>query len=198
MSRVSIARGFSLLIAIMTATLLSSAVWAADKEALKQAPKDSGTVGGLLVEKKNDYIMVQIDGDPEPTKFLVGTMDQRAADLYKSIFDVDRISVKWKADGDAKRVVSIEKLVGRPQGIVIGEVLKVYNNFWVAVKPKTGQIDGYALSFPQEKYKASYELIKTLKPGDIVAIRYTTDYERHRIQEMEVKPAPAPTAPKKP
>ena len=80
-------------------------------------------------------------------------------------------------------------MIGKPQGVVIGEVLKVYNNFWVAVKPKNGNIDGYALQWPPEKYKQSHDLIKTLKPGDIVAIRYTTDSERHRILQMEVKPA---------
>jgi hypothetical protein len=82
-------------------------------------------------------------------------------------------------------------VAGKQSGVIVGKVLKVYNNFWVAIKPANGgMIEGFALNFPPEKFKQSHDLIKTLQPGDTVAIKYATDFERHRILQMEVKAQP--------
>ena len=61
-----------------------------------------------------------------------------------------------------------------------GTVVKVYNNFWVEVKPRNGLADAYA---PGANYndKAFMEKLRGLKPGDSVTITFTTDGERHRI-----------------
>lgn len=149
--------------------------------------KNSGAVSGLLVDFKDDGVIVAVDGEEEPTKFKYAGMTRQ--DLVKrQIFPVDRVNLKIKIEGDEKKLTAIEKVPGRATGTVVGKVLKVYNDFWVAVKPTNGgMVEGFALNFPPEKFKQSHDLIKTLKPGDLVAIRYATDFERHRILQMEVK-----------
>ena len=172
---------------------------AAPKEADKAKPKDGGVVAGLVTDKADNSITVQVDGEEEPTKFVAGEgTDKRSLDALKTIFTVDRVNVKYKADGNVRRLLAVEKVTGRPAGVVVGEVVKVYNDFWVAVKPKGGMIEGFALNGPAEKVKAAADVLKALKPGDVVAIKYTTDGERHRIQQIEVKPAAAQPAPPKP
>jgi hypothetical protein len=171
---------------------------AAEPAGAKPAAKDVKIAAGLLVEKKGDSITVQADGEEAPVKYQIGPLtERRTLDEMKSIFDVQRVRVRYAAaDGDARQVVSVEKVPGRAKGIVIGEVVKVYNDFWVAVKPKDGMIEGFALNGPPDKVKAAADVLKSLKPGDTVAIRYATDFERHRILEIEKKAAPA--APVKP
>lgn len=176
---------------LLVSLLVGLTTWAAAGDATKPAPQ-AGTVFGLVTDKQAASITIQVDGEDEPTKYVIGQgTDKRSVDVLKTIFTVDRVKIRYKVDGDASRVIDIQKVVGQPAGIAIGEVLKVYNNFWVAVKPKGGVPDGYALNWPPEKYKASAEILKTLKPGDLVAIKYTTDGERHRIQQIEVKPGAA-------
>jgi len=51
-------------------------------------------------------------------------------------------------------------------------------------------IEGYALNGPPEKTKAVSDILKSLNPGDLVAIKYATDFERHRILQIEVRPSP--------
>ncbi len=182
-----------LIVACTVATLLVG--WDASAEpkaATKPAVKDNGIVGGLVIDKHDDSILVTGDGEDEPVKYLIGPgLDKRSLDALKTIFGVDRVQLKYKMDGEARRVVAIEKVPGKATGVVTGEVLKVYNNFWVAVKPKDGPVEGYACSWPAEKAKATTDVLKTLKPGDVVVIRFTSDFERHRIQGIEVKPTPA-------
>ena len=47
-------------------------------------------------------------------------------------------------------------------------------------------IEGFALG---GNNKAAADTLKSLKPGDLVAIKYATDFERHRIQQIDVRPA---------
>jgi hypothetical protein len=157
------------------------------------SPKTGGAASGLIVDMKDNFMTVQHDGEDEPTKYLYASGMTLEALTHKAfIFNVDRVNIKFKLEGDDRRIVSIDKVPGQKQGVIIGTVIKVYNEFWVSVKPKTGLIEGFALNFPPEKFKQSHDLIKTLKPGDLVAIKYGTDFERHRILQMEVKP-PAPS-----
>ncbi len=130
-----------------------------------------------------------MDGQDEPTKFLIGDGTEKASlGVLKTVFNVNRVRLRFESDGDSKRLIAIERIMGRPTGVVTGEVIKVYNNFWVAIKPKDGPPDGYAITWPPEKAKASAEVLKSLNPGDTVTIHYGTD-ERHRILQIEVKPA---------
>lgn len=163
---------------------------AAGPDSSASKPKTSGTVSGLLTDFNKEKITVQIDNEEEATDYAYGPGLSQEALTKHSVFPVDRVNVKFKMDGDKRVFTAIEKIPGKPTGVVIGKVIKNYNNFWVSVKPNSGgMIEGFALNFPPEKFKSSHELIKTLKPGDVVAIRYATDFERHRILEMEVRPA---------
>ncbi|HSU67940.1 MAG TPA: hypothetical protein VLJ39_13780, partial [Tepidisphaeraceae bacterium] len=155
----------------------------------KPAAPAKGTAGGLLVDAKDDGLIVQIDNEQEPTKFLYDGAITKDAILKRGIFNVDRVNLKYKADGDDRKLTAVEKVPGRATGVVVGQVIKVYNNFWVAVKPNGGgMIEGFALNWPPEKFKQSHELIKTLQPGDTVSLKYASDFERHRILDMQLKP----------
>lgn len=168
----------------------ASAAAAASREAPKPAAKDAGVAAGLVIEKAADFLSIQVDGEEDPTKFLLGgQLDKRSQDALKGIFDVNRVQVRYKMDGGDRRITGIEKIAGRAQGVVVGEVVKVYKEFWVAVKPNGGMIEGFALNGPPDKVKAAADVLKSLKKGDVVAIRYATDGERHRILQIELKPA---------
>jgi hypothetical protein len=72
----------------------------------------------------------------------------------------------------------------KPSGTVTGEVVKVYNEFWVEVKPKTGVADAYAPGATTFGNKEFMDTLKGLKPGDSVTITFTTDFERHRMTSL--------------
>jgi hypothetical protein len=61
------------------------------------------------------------------------------------------------------------------------------NNFWIAVKPKNGPPDAVALGVDPRKRGAVVEVLKSLQKGDIVAVKYNTDFERHLIVQFEKK-----------
>ena len=70
-----------------------------------------------------------------------------------------------------------------------GDVVKVYNDFWIEVKPKSGVADAFAPGGDNYNDKNFMERLKGLKPGDSVTITYTTDFERHRIKTLRKDPA---------
>ena len=82
----------------------------------------------------------------------------------------------------------MQRAKGPLKGTVTGEV-RFSNDFWVAVKPKNGPLDGYAISWPPRSMVAR---LKALKKGDRVTIRFHTDVERHRIDALQVFPAKPP------
>jgi hypothetical protein len=143
------------------------------------------TASGILTDTGDKWIKVKADGDEETTKYTYDGADKKLVASMKGIFTVSRVQVGYNADGDARQLVSIKKLPTKATGTVSGEVLAVYNNFWIEVKPKDGPPDGYALNYPPEKYKAVAETLKTLKKGDMVTLRFTTDFERHRILTLQ-------------
>jgi hypothetical protein len=63
--------------------------------------------------------------------------------------------------------------------------VKVWNDFWVEVKPRNGPPDAYA---PGSNYKDKEFMAKLrgLKKGDSVTITFTTDSERHRILRLRI------------
>jgi hypothetical protein len=67
---------------------------------------------------------------------------------------------------------------------VTGVVVKVYDNFWVEVKPKGVVSDAYApgANFNNKEFM---DMLKGLQKGDVVTITYNTDFERHRILSMK-------------
>lgn len=95
-----------------------------------------------------------------------------------------------------ERLVTIKRHIPKASGTMTGRVVKVYNDFWVEVKPKSGVADAFAPGADNYNYKdqAFMEKLKGLQPGDSVTITYTTDFERHRITTLRKNP---PKPPKK-
>jgi hypothetical protein len=150
--------------------------------------KPEGVASGLMTDFKDGYMIVQLDNQEAPIKFLFGPGITIPTLTKQGIFPCNRINFKYKTEGDDKKVLGAEKVPGRQSGIVIGKVIKVYNDFWVSVKPQAGMIEGFALGGSSKDAAA---ILKSLKPDDLVAIKYITDFERHRIVQIETKPAPA-------
>ena len=92
----------------------------------------------------------------------------------------------YKLDGETRHLTGIEKIAGKANGTVVGEVVETHG-WWVEVKPKDGPPEGYACNYPKEKWDATQAQIKTLEKGDIVSIKFVTDGERHRIVQMDKK-----------
>ncbi len=152
----------------------------------KKADKEDNKVAGIVIDKTGDSITVKVDGEDDPTKYTIAKdSDAKLLATLKGIFNASRVQLTFKKDGDAKQVVGIKKQILKASGTVTGEVVKVYNDFWVEVKPKDGVADAYA---PGANYndKAFMAMLKGLKPGDSVTIRFNTDFERHRILTMKV------------
>jgi hypothetical protein len=172
------------LVAVLLLSLLASvpAALAADQD----LPKQGGKLAGILIEKKDNWITVKADGEDEPVKYLIAVgSDKQVVTAMKSIFNASRVQLTYKQDGDSRQLVSIKKQVLRSSGIVTGVVVKVYNDFWVEVKPKNGLADAYApgANFNDKAFMAK---VKGLQPGDSVTIKFTTDFERHRIQTLRI------------
>ena len=150
--------------------------------------KDGGAVAGIRTNNGNDVVEVLADGEEAPVKYVVG--DGFDKKMLNGIFSVDRVQLVYKLNGEARQLVSIKKEKTQAAGTVTGIVLGVFDNaFWVAVKPKDGPPDGYAVNWPPEKYKDVFEKMKGLHKGDMVTIKFTTDGERHRIGTLQVIPA---------
>lgn len=182
------------LLLLIGLSLLAGIVRADPKDTGKKgALKPEGSVTGLMTDFKNDYMLVQLDDQDEPTKFLFGPGITIPVLTKHFIFPVDRITLKYKTEGEDKKVLDVVKVPGQKNGIVIGKAIRVYNNFWVSVKPDDGgMIEGFALNGDAAKEgKAVSDILKSLNPGDRVAIKYATDFERHRILKIDVRPAKA-------
>ena len=131
------------LVVVLLLTLLSPvpAALAADQD----PPKQGGKLAGILIDKKDNWITVKADGEDEPVKYLIAVgSEKQVVTAMKSIFNASRVQLTYKQDGDSRQLVSIKKQVLRSSGIVTGVVVKVYNDFWVEVKPKNGLADAYA------------------------------------------------------
>jgi hypothetical protein len=173
---------------ILFAVVPLTACWsAASIAADKDATKDGGKVAGILIDKKDDWITVKADGEDEPVKYDIDASDKKLQEAFKSIFNASRVQLTYKTESDSRRLISIKKQVLKASGTVTGNVVKVYNNFWVEVKPKSGLPDAYA---PGANYndKEFMDKLKGLQPGDSVTITFTTDFERHRIKTLRKNP----------
>jgi hypothetical protein len=152
----------------------------------KDSEKKEGKVAGIMIDKKDDWLTVKADGEDEPVKYLVGKdSDKKVVTALKSIFNASRVQLTYKKDGDSRQLVGIKKQILKPSGTVTGVVVKVYNDFWVEVKPKNGLADAYA---PGANYndKDFMAKLRGLKPGDSVTIKFNTDGERHRILMLRI------------
>ena len=67
--------------------------------------KPEGTISGLMIDFKSDYMLVQFDDRDEPTKFLFGPGVTIPVLTKHGIFPCNRITLKYKSDGDDKKVL---------------------------------------------------------------------------------------------
>lgn len=148
--------------------------------------KKEGKVAGIMIDKKDDWITVKVDGEDEPVKyFLPKNADKKLNDAFKSAFNACRVQVNYKKDGDTRQITSIKRQILKTEGTFTGTVVKVYNDFWVELKPNKGLNDAFApgLNYNDKEFMGR---LKGLKPGDSVTIKYGTDFERHRILAMQI------------
>jgi hypothetical protein len=168
------------MLAILAIGILEFAsAMAADK-----APAAGGKVAGIYIDGRGESITVKADGEDEPVKYLIDPADENLQNAFKSIFSASRVQLTYKTEGDARRLVSIKKQVLRASGTVTGTVVKVYNKFWVEVKPKNGLPDAYAAG-ANYKDKEFMAKLQSLQPSDTVTITFNTDFERHRIKTLK-------------
>lgn len=157
-----------------------SMVLATDKDDAKEVK-----VAGILIAKTGTTLTVKADGEDEPVKYTIPKSDKKVTDALKTTFDACRVKLTYKNNGDERQLMGISRQVLKEKGTVTGTVVKVYNDFWVEVKPKDGVSDAYAPGGGNFKNKEFMDLLKGLKPGDSVTIKFTTDFERHRIETLK-------------
>jgi len=179
---------------ILAAAVLAVGVIAADKpkDADKTAPIGAA---GVLTENKPDFAMIWIDGEDSPVKFAYGEGFDKTSFGFppknKGVFSPDRVQFTCAKGEDGNKLLTIKRAPTPVTGTVTGAVL-FSNDFWVAVKPKAGLLDGYAINFPNGKEMGAR--LTALQKGDIVTIKFHTDVERHRIDALQVMP-PQPASP---
>jgi hypothetical protein len=166
----------------------------AQKAAAK--PKDT-VVAGIMFDhdRKNNWMTVKADGEEQPVKYLIDPSNQNLAESLKSVFNAARVQVKYRVEGDTRKLVAIQRQILDESGTVTGTVVKVHNDFWIELKPKKGPANAFA---PGANYndKAFMAKLKSLQPGDSVTIQFNTDFERRRILAMRKNPPPARPASK--
>jgi hypothetical protein len=191
---------------ILAAALLAGA---AAPDAPKPPSKDKAqgkpiAAAGIVtdVKDKEGFVMIWTDGEDAPAKYVFGEGFDKTVFGFppagKAIFTVGRVHFTYSAGDDTRQVLKMEKELPLAKGTITGQVMFA-NDFWVAVKPKQGRTDGFAVGPPA--WKEMGERLKALQVGDIVTIKFYTDIERHRIVTLDVAPrkaAPDPPAPKPP
>jgi hypothetical protein len=151
----------------------------------KKPARTEGKIAGILIEKRKEFLSVKADGDDEPVKYLIGDPpDKKLDEALKGIFDASRVQLTYKKEGDSRKLVTIKEQVFKASGTITGKVVKVHNDFWVEVKPKSGPADAFAPGASNWNDKQFMAMLKGLQPGDSVTIKYSTDFERHRIESL--------------
>ena len=148
---------------------------------------EAGKAAGILIDRKDDWITVKLDGDDEPTRLEVDKGDKPLAESLKPTFGACRVQLTFRTQNDKRQLTGIKRQILKQNGTITGDVVKVWNDFWVEVKPKSGLADAFA---PGANFndKAFMDTLKGLKPGESVTIVYYTDFERHRITSLKKNP----------
>jgi hypothetical protein len=158
-------------------------------EAEKGASKKETRVAGILFDfdRKAGWLTVKADGEDKPVMYWIDPADRNLERMLKTVFNAARVQLTYRTDGAKRQLVSIKRQVLKASGTVTGVVVDVHNGFWIELKPRNGPADAFA---PGANYKDSAFMatLRALKPGDSVTIRYTTDFERHRIEALRKNP----------
>ena len=176
----------------IVAALLSTA--SAAIAVIAAVPPGPGRVAGAgIVTELNDkerWVMIWTDGEESPVKYLLAdTFDMKTFGFppeRKGVFSPDRVKFTYTIAGDVRTVLVMDKEPQLARGTVTGTVM-FSNDFWVAVKPRNGPLDGFAMG-RSPGWQALGERLKALQRGDTVTITFYTDVERHRIVTMTVVP----------
>ena len=192
----NINRIVKLLSVVMLVTVLRPALPA--RAAEQDASKQEVRVAGILFDfdRKNNWLTGKADGEGEPVKYLIDPSNKKLTAALQSVFNASRVRLTYKTEGDSRRLVSIQRQVLQPSGTVTGVVVNVHNDFWIELKPKRGVADAFA---PGANYndKAFMAKLKALQPGESVTIKFTTDFERHRIVSLRKNAVPSEPGSKK-
>lgn len=167
-------------------SLCAALAFGADKKGTERPGQVAAPtkIAGLLIDRQDNSISVKADGEDEPVKYTIGNRpDRKLVEELKAVFAASRVMLTYKTEGESRRLLSIQRHIPKAAGTVTGTVVKNYT-WWIEVKPKQGLSDGYAPNFAGFKDKQFMERLKALQPGDSVTIRFTTDFERHRIEAM--------------
>jgi hypothetical protein len=176
--------GFALLVAVVLYGLLPLRGAAADGQSgTDKSEASKGTVSGIVIDKREGWIKVKLDGQEEPVTYTIDPDNKRVVKAMSGIFTVARVRLTYQTRDDKRQVVGIEKTGRQGVGTVTGKVLATHE-WWVEIKPRKGPPEGFAATYPAEKWKATVEQIKELQAGDEVVISYFTDLERHRIKSI--------------
>jgi hypothetical protein len=161
-----------------------TATTAADKDDPKKDETKEVKVAGILIDKTADALIVKVDGEDEPVKYMIPKENKKVTDSLKSVYNACRVKLTYKKDGDTRVITGASRQILKDKGTITGAVVKVHNDFWVEVKPKDGLADAFA---PGGNYKDKefMEMLRGLKPGESVTIKYVTDGERHRIESLK-------------
>ena len=152
---------------VLATSLLAASVIAADRP--KHAKPGKPIIAmGVLTDNKADFAMIWVDGDDAPTKFAFAEgFDKNTFGFppkCKGVFVPDRVQFTYIKGDDGNKVLTMRRAKTPLKGTVTGEV-QFSNDFWVAVKPKNGPLDGYAITWPPGNMVAK---LKALKKGDRV------------------------------
>ncbi len=173
---------------VLAAALLAGGVIAADSSKDAKPGKPIAAVG-VLTDNKANVAMIWVDGEDAPAKFaLAEGFDKNTFGFPpkgRGVFVPDRVRFTYVKGDGGNKVLAMQKAKTPLKGTVTGEV-RFSNDFWVAVKPEHGPLDGYAITWPPGNMVAR---LKALKKGDRVTVRFRTDVERHRIEALQVLPA---------
>ena len=155
--------------------------------ALRGADDGKGKVAGIMIDKNDNWITVKADGEDDAVKYVLPKEpDKKLAEAYKHVFNACRVTLTYKKVGDERQLTGVQRQIFKKTGTITGQVVKVYNNFWVEVKPKSGPADAFAPGGDNYKNKGFMDRLTGLQPGDVVTIGYTTDSERHRIKLLRI------------
>ena len=153
--------------------------------ATEKDAKDKTKVAGILIDRDNRNLKIRADGDDEIVKYVLPERpDAKLAATLKGLFNVQRVQITYELKEDVRVIKTLARFPGLAKGTVTGTVIAVHNDFWVEVKPKVGVPEGFASGDPV-KSRDIVAMLKILQPGDIVTIRYHTDFERHRIETIK-------------
>jgi hypothetical protein len=187
-------RNLLVVVMVITTVLPSRNSPAAEKAASKMETR----VAGILFDfdRKAGWLTVKADGEDQPVMYWIDPADRNLERMLKTVFNAARVQLSYRTDGEKRQLVAIKRQILKASGTVTGVVVNVHNGFWIELKPKNGLVDAYA---PGANYNDSAFMarLRALKPGDSVTIRYTTDFERHRIEALR-KNAGASERPSRP